>query len=86
VLKDKGVLTNILNPPSILRIDTRLRIPVLKGLMIRIYNKFMREKVIALMVKGLKQSIQLFLIGGIFDPPRFAKFFAKECYGMSFLT
>ena len=63
MLKDKGVLTNILNPPSMLRIDTRLRILVLKGLMIRIYNKFMWEKVIAPMTKELKQSVQLFFIG-----------------------
>jgi len=86
VLKDKCVFINIVNPPSMLRIDTRLRTPVLKGLMIQIYNKFMREKVISPMVKGLKQSVQLFLIGGVLDPPRFAKLFAKECYGMSPLT
>ena len=86
MLKDKGVLTNILNPPSMLRIDTRLRIPVLKGLMIRTYNKFIWEKVILPMMKGLKQSVQLFLIGGILDPPRLAKLFTRECYGMSLLT
>ena len=54
--------------------------------MILIYNKFMREKVISLMTKGLTQSVQLFLIDGILDPPRFAKLFANECYGMSLLT
>ena len=40
-----------------LRINTRLRIPVLKGLMIRIYNKFMWEKVIEAMTKGLKAEL-----------------------------
>ena len=86
MLKDKGVLTNILNPPSMLRVDIRLRIPMFKGLMIRIHNKFMWEKVIASMTKGLKQSIQLLLIGGILNPPRFTKLFAKESYRVPLLA
>jgi len=53
-LKDEGVITGILNPLGMLRIDIRLRISLLKGLMIRIYNKFMQEKVIAPVTKGLK--------------------------------
>jgi len=57
VLNDKGILTNILNQPSMVRIDTRLRISVLKGFAFRIYDKFMREKVVSLMTKGLKQSV-----------------------------
>lgn len=42
MLKHKRILTNKLNPPRMLRIDTSLRVPILKGFMVGVYNKLLR--------------------------------------------
>jgi len=40
-----------------LRVDTSLKAPILKGFMVGVYHKLLRKNVVPPMAKGLKQGI-----------------------------
>ena len=65
MFENKGIILKKLNPFNIFIAQLTLGMKVMKGLIVRIWNKLFRQHILTPMTKRLHHCIKLFIISGI---------------------
>jgi len=85
VFKGVSVILQKFNPSTIFSTELLLRIKVSKGFMIRVKDKFLRQKIMSPMAQRLHYSVEFLVIGRVIQSSTY-KLFTEEDNEVPFLT